>query len=96
MNSAARAIGGLIEVYRWLVSPVINAFMPLTVSGCRYWPSCSQYAQEAVLRHGAVSGGWLAFRRILRCHPWGGHGHDPVPDVPASASGCCDIRHSKP
>ena len=49
-------------------------------SPCRYWPTCSQYAIEAIERHGAVRGSWLAARRIGRCHPWGGHGVDPVPD----------------
>jgi len=47
--------------------------------GCRYQPTCSAYALEALERHGAVRGSWLALTRILRCHPWGGHGFDPVP-----------------
>jgi putative membrane protein insertion efficiency factor len=46
---------------------------------CRYVPSCSQYAREAVESHGAGRGSWLAARRLCRCHPWGGHGYDPVP-----------------
>lgn len=46
---------------------------------CRYWPSCSQYTREAIEVHGAVRGGVLGARRVLRCNPWGGHGHDPVP-----------------
>ena len=46
---------------------------------CRYSPSCSQYMIEAVQKHGALKGGWLGLKRIGRCHPWGGHGHDPVP-----------------
>jgi len=49
-------------------------------SPCRYWPSCSNYALEALERHGAIRGSWLAARRIGRCHPWGGHGVDPVPE----------------
>jgi putative membrane protein insertion efficiency factor len=79
--TALSAIGrqcvcGLIRLYQWTVSPL---FPP----SCRYAPSCSQYAAEAVTRYGALRGGWLALRRILRCHPWGGAGLDPVPDLPA-------------
>lgn len=48
-------------------------------SSCRYMPSCSAYAIEAIERHGIIKGGWLALKRLLRCHPWGGHGYDPVP-----------------
>ncbi len=46
---------------------------------CRYSPSCSVYAIEALSRYGAARGGWMAVKRIMRCHPWGGHGYDPVP-----------------
>jgi uncharacterized protein len=49
-------------------------------SPCRYLPSCSEYAIEALTRHGAARGSWLAARRLARCHPWGGHGADPVPE----------------
>ncbi|MGF7155924.1 membrane protein insertion efficiency factor YidD [Novosphingobium gossypii] len=59
----------------WQIGP--SAIMPPT---CRYSPSCSQYAIVAVRRHGAIKGGLLALWRLLRCNPWGGHGHDPVPD----------------
>jgi len=45
---------------------------------CRYVPSCSEYAIEAVNRYGAIKGGWLAIKRLMRCHPWGGHGSDPL------------------
>jgi len=58
----------------WQLGP--SAIMPPT---CRFQPSCSQYAIEALGKHGAIKGGWLAIKRILRCHPWGGHGPDPVP-----------------
>jgi len=62
----------LIAVYRRLISPMIPA-------ACRYYPSCSRYAQEAVLAHGPLIGPWLALRRLLRCHPWAVGGPDPVP-----------------
>jgi putative membrane protein insertion efficiency factor len=52
---------------------------PLLAPACRFEPSCSQYAVEAVERHGAVRGAWLAAKRVGRCHPWGGFGYDPVP-----------------
>ena len=63
---------GLIWFYRHCISP-------LTPAACRYTPTCSQYAVEAIKKYGPFKGGWLAFRRILRCHPWGGSGYDPVP-----------------
>lgn len=52
---------------------------PLLPSACRFTPTCSQYAIEALRKHGPFRGSWLALRRILRCHPWGGSGYDPVP-----------------
>lgn len=65
----------LILVARfWQVGP--SRILPPT---CRYSPSCSQYAIEALRKYGAIKGGWLATKRLLRCHPWGGCGHDPVP-----------------
>ena len=63
---------GLIRAYQLLVSP-------FTPPACRFTPSCSEYAREAISRHGACSGGWLAVKRLARCHPWGGMGDDPVP-----------------
>ena len=56
------------------------AIRPLLGANCRFYPSCSDYAREAIERHGAILGCWLAARRLLRCHPWGGHGYDPVPE----------------
>ena len=68
----------LIRFYRRGISP----WLP---PACRYTPTCSGYALEAVTRYGALKGGWLTMRRLLRCHPWGGSGYDPVPE-PGGAS----------
>jgi len=62
----------LIRAYQLTISPILPAH-------CRYAPSCSSYAMEALAMHGAVKGSWLALRRLLSCHPWGGFGYDPVP-----------------
>ena len=56
-----------------------NAISPWTPPSCRFTPTCSSYAIEALDEHGAIRGSWLALRRISKCHPWGGHGYDPVP-----------------
>ena len=64
---------GLIRVYQYGISPLLPRV-------CRYAPSCSEYAREAIERHGVILGCWLAARRLSRCHPWGGHGYDPVPE----------------
>jgi uncharacterized protein len=68
----------LIHIYRWTVSPA-QTFLFGATAGCRFTPSCSQYAVEAIREHGALAGGALAAKRICRCHPWGDCGHDPVP-----------------
>lgn len=68
----ARVLLMLIAGYRRGISP----FLP---PACRFTPTCSAYAEEAIRKHGAARGSWLAARRLLRCHPWGGTGHDPVP-----------------
>lgn len=60
----------------WLYRRFISPALP---PACRYYPSCSQYAEEAVREHGALFGGWLALRRLLRCHPFAAGGPDPVP-----------------
>ncbi len=80
---AARLLGLLIRVYRYLLSPLLPP-------RCRFLPTCSAYALEAVERHGALHGGWLAVKRLARCHPWGGAGYDPVPPVAGDRPGPAD------
>ena len=82
MSPAARALDRMIRGYQYLAAG--------RTSPCRYVPSCSTYAREALAAHGAARGSWYAARRIGRCHPWGGQGHDPVPgtepEAPADAA----------
>ena len=69
-----------ITLYRLLISPVLPC-------GCRYLPSCSEYAAEAIIEHGAIRGCGLMLKRLCRCQPWGGEGYDPVP--PRKGNGVC-------
>ncbi len=69
---ASRLLIAPIRLYQLAISPLLPP-------SCRYRPTCSHYAVEALARHGPVKGGWLALRRIARCRPWGGAGYDPVP-----------------
>ena len=62
-----------IRIYQRAVSPLLGPC-------CRFTPTCSEFAAGAIDRYGAFSGGWLALKRVLRCHPFGGQGHDPVPE----------------
>ncbi len=62
----------LVQFYRYCISP-------LTPPSCRYTPTCSQYALQALRKYGPIKGSWLALKRLLRCHPWGGSGYDPLP-----------------
>lgn len=75
MTLAARGLMALVQAYRFVLRPIL----PPT---CRFTPSCSEFAMQALARHGAIRGSWLTFRRITRCHPWGGFGYDPVPGDP--------------
>ena len=67
----------LIKLIRWYQRNI----SPLSGARCRFEPTCSAYAYTAIERFGVLRGGWLAFRRFLRCNPWGGHGYDPVPEA---------------
>jgi putative membrane protein insertion efficiency factor len=80
LNSLLR---GLIRLYQLIVSPVLPP-------SCRYLPSCSDYALEALTRHGMLRGLALALRRLARCHPWGGSGYDPVP--PSARRAAAELR----
>lgn len=70
---------GLLYIYRFIISPILHTLAP--GSGCRFYPTCSDYAMEAVRKHGPLAGSWLAIKRLARCQPFGGHGYDPVPDT---------------
>ena len=72
MTPLARVVALPVRAYRLLLSPWVG-------HACRFKPTCSAYALEALERHGALRGGWLTLRRIGRCHPWGNWGYDPVP-----------------
>jgi hypothetical protein len=62
----------LVKIYQWVISPMLGP-------KCRYTPTCSQYMVEALDKYGPFKGLWLGLKRLASCHPWGGHGHDPVP-----------------
>lgn len=78
MSLATTVLSAPVHVYRLVFSHWVGPT-------CRFQPTCSAYALEALTRHGALRGGWLAIRRIVRCHPWGGSGIDNVP-----SKGCRD------
>jgi hypothetical protein len=75
----AKLLTGGIRFYQVAISS-------WTPASCRFTPTCSSYALEAIEKHGSTRGSWLAMKRIGRCHPWGGHGYDPVPEPAASAA----------
>jgi uncharacterized protein len=85
-RTASAAAQGVVRAYQLLISPLLPP-------SCRFLPSCSDYAIDAVACHGVLRGGGLVLRRLARCHPWGGSGYDPVPparDVPSHS--CPDCR----
>ncbi len=73
MSLLAQVLALPVRAYRLIFSPWVG-------HNCRYHPTCSAYALEALNKHGGLKGGWLAARRIVRCHPWGKSGYDPVPE----------------
>jgi putative membrane protein insertion efficiency factor len=90
MNPAQHILVAALRVYRATLSPLLAALTG-PGGGCRFHPTCSAYALEAVQRHGAGRGSWLALKRVARCHPWGGCGHDPVPPAGPGPAG---LSHS--
>jgi putative membrane protein insertion efficiency factor len=78
LPTAATILVFAIRAYRWTISPA-QVFLFGPTGGCRFTPTCSEYAMAAIREHGVTAGGWLATKRICRCHPWGGCGPDPVP-----------------
>lgn len=78
MNMVQRIAMGVLWIYKRAVSPVIHTLVG-PGGGCRYQPTCSVYATEAIRTHGFLKGSALAAHRVCRCHPWGGCGEDPVP-----------------
>jgi uncharacterized protein len=77
-----------IAVYRWTISPLLG-------TNCRHLPTCSDYAREAIDKNGAWKGGWLVLARICRCHPWGSHGFEPVPDLKTTRHPFAPWRYGK-
>ena len=77
MNVVLKIIGFplifFVKIYQWIISPIVP-------QSCRYSPTCSSYMIEAIKVWGPFKGFYLGLRRIMSCHPWGGHGHDPVPE----------------
>lgn len=86
-RTASVAAQGVVRAYQLLVSPLLPP-------SCRYLPTCSEYALDALAHHGVLRGGGLALRRLARCHPWGGSGYDPVPPAatPAERATAADCR----
>ncbi len=80
MNLVQKYLIFNLQVYRWLISPLKQTMFG-NLGRCRFTPSCSAYALDAVRLHGAWRGSTLALKRLLRCHPWGGCGWDPVPPI---------------
>ncbi len=70
---------GMRRLLVWLIRGYQRGISPLLPARCRFYPSCSEYARQAMIKHGALRGGWLATKRLFKCGPWHPGGHDPVP-----------------
>lgn len=95
MNICQHVLVFAIRLYRKVLSPLLTVITG-PGSGCRYTPTCSVYTLESVQTHGAVKGSWLGVKRICRCHPWGGCGHDPVPPRATASSASPVDPHFNP
>lgn len=87
MNGAQWIVVGVLRIYKCVVSPVLHVLVG-PFGGCRFHPTCSVYAREAIARHGVARGGCLTVKRLCKCQPWGPCGEDPVPEV------CAEREHS--
>ncbi|HLD13839.1 MAG TPA: membrane protein insertion efficiency factor YidD [Burkholderiales bacterium] len=76
----------LVRGYRYVISPLLG-------NHCRFYPSCSTYAETALATHGATHGAWLTVKRLARCHPWCAGGHDPVPPASVTSAPGAEVRH---
>ena len=85
---SARLLRGAVRAYQWCVRPLLPP-------ACRFHPSCSEYALEAIEINGAWRGTWLTLARLCRCHPWGAHGYDPVPDIREEAHPFAPWRYGR-
>ena len=70
-NICTKCVINLINIYKYLISPLLG-------NNCRFLPTCSEYTKESIIKFGLVNGVWLGLKRIVRCHPWGKGGHDPI------------------
>ena len=70
-NICTKCVINLINIYKYLISPLLG-------NNCRFLPTCSDYTKESIVKFGLVNGVWLGLKRIVRCHPWGKGGHDPI------------------
>jgi len=98
MNPGQTMLIAFVRIYRWVLSPA-KTFLFGPLGRCRFTPSCSAYALEALRRHGTMHGSWLALKRLSRCHPFGDCGYDPVPQQAvrksASDAGACSLSNAR-